>query len=179
VETLRTFASFRDFFPDFSEEGMLMDVENWLLPFLTSLKKTSDFQHLPIYQAVKTRLTWQQQQELDRLAPTHQLVPSGSKIRITYSQHQSPYLSVKLQEMFGASKTPCIADGQIPLVLHLLSPAMRPLQVTSNLETFWREVYPEVRKDLRGRYPKHSWPENPFAIIAHRGTKRNEEKLHE
>jgi len=107
-------------------------------------------------------LDWAQQRRLDRLAPTHLIVPSGSRIAIDYNSGDQPVLAVKLQELFGLTEHPTIAEGRIRLVLHLLSPAQRPIQVTSDLAGFWTGSYKAVRADLRGRYPKHPWPEDPL-----------------
>jgi ATP-dependent helicase HrpB len=117
-------------------------------------------------------LSWEQQRELDSLAPTHLQVPSGSQIRIDYLDPSAPALSVRLQEVFGLDATPRIGGGRIPVTFKLLSPAQRPVQVTRDLASFWRGSYAEVRKDMRGRYPKHYWPENPLEAQATRGARR-------
>ena len=110
---------------------------------------------------------------LDQLAPTHVTVPSGSRIPVDYADPTAPVLAVRLQELFGATATPSVFDGRVPLVLHLLSPAHRPVQVTRDLPGFWRTSYVDVRKDLRGRYPRHSWPEDPTtATPTHRAKPR-------
>jgi ATP-dependent helicase HrpB len=111
---------------------------------------------------------WERRADMDRLAPTHIEVPSGSRIAIDYTDPAAPVLAVRLQEMFGAAGTPCIADGRVPLTLHLLSPARRPVQVTRDLASFWTTTYFDVRKDLRGRYPRHYWPDNPLEAEATR-----------
>jgi ATP-dependent helicase HrpB len=108
-------------------------------------------------------LTWEQRRALEELAPTHVTVPTGSRIPVDYSQPGAPALGVRLQELFGLAETPTIARGAVALTLHLLSPAHRPVQVTRDLAGFWRSSYAEVRKDLRGRYPRHEWPEDPLA----------------
>ena len=105
---------------------------------------------------------WERREELDERAPTHVTVPSGSRIPIDYRDPVHPVLAVRLQELFGTTDTPRIDRGRVPLTLHLLSPAHRPMQVTQDLANFWRETYFDVRKDLRGRYPKHYWPEDPL-----------------
>ena len=110
-------------------------------------------------------LSWPLPLELERLAPEKLAVPSGSSITIDYTE-SPPVLAVKLQEMFGCVDTPTIADGRVRLLVHLLSPAQRPLQVTQDLASFWRDSYLEVRKEMRGRYPKHPWPENPLQAVA-------------
>jgi ATP-dependent helicase HrpB len=117
-------------------------------------------------------MTYEQHRRLDRLAPTHVTVPSGSRLRIDYEQADVPVLAVRLQEMFGCKDTPRIADGKIPVMLHLLSPAKRPVQVTQDLAGFWKRAYYDVRKELRGRYPKHHWPEDPLSAIPTTKTKR-------
>ena len=119
---------------------------------------------------LKARLDWQAQQQLDQLAPLRLRVPSGSSLAIDYRQNP-PVLRVKLQEMFGCTQTPTIADGRIELKIHLLSPAGRPLQVTQDLAGFWQNSYHEVKKDMKGRYPKHPWPDDPLHAEATRRTK--------
>jgi ATP-dependent helicase HrpB len=108
---------------------------------------------------------------LDALAPTHVEVPSGSRIRVDYSDPEAPVLAVRLQELFGLDATPSVAGGAVPLTLHLLSPAHRPVQVTRDLAGFWRQSYFEVRKELRGRYPKHAWPDDPMRAPPTRRTR--------
>ena len=116
-------------------------------------------------------LTWKQQQELDQQAPTHWTVPTGSKIHVDYCSNEIPVLAVRLQEMFGQSETPKIAGGKVPVMIHLLSPARRPVQVTQDLASFWRTRYEEVKKELKGRYPKHYWPDNPLQAEPTKRTK--------
>lgn len=111
---------------------------------------------------LEAMISWEQRRELDMHVPTHLAVPSGSRITIDYNNPESPVLAVKLQEMFGLKETPCIAGGKVPLTLHLLSPAQRPVQVTQDLASFWKSTYFEVKKDLKGRYPKHYWPDDPL-----------------
>ena len=146
--------------PDLSDAALLARLEDWLLPEKAmSLNALRQLDHAT---AIRNLLQWEQQRALDRLAPTHIEVPSGSRVRIDYSDPAKPVLAVKLQEMFGLAQTPAIADGRVPLSLHLLSPAGRPLQVTGDLAGFWRTSYAEVRKEMRGRYPRHPWPEDPL-----------------
>ncbi len=146
--------------PDLSDAALLARLEEWLLPEKAmSLNALRQLDHAT---AIRNLLHWEQQRALDRLAPTHIEVPSGSRVRIDYSDPAKPVLAVKLQEMFGLAQTPAIADGRVPLSLHLLSPAGRPLQVTGDLAGFWRTSYAEVRKEMRGRYPRHPWPEDPL-----------------
>ncbi|WP_136679455.1 ATP-dependent helicase HrpB [Neptunomonas sp. XY-337] len=153
--------------PDWSDAGLLASLDSWLVPFLGS---TSRLSSLNMAQILLSALSWPQQQALTEKAPERLTVPSGSSIRIDYSTHP-PVLAVKLQEMFGCTETPRI--NGTALTLHLLSPAGRPLQVTQDLITFWQNGYPEVRKETRGRYPKHPWPEDPVTAIATAKTKRH------
>ena len=113
---------------------------------------------------------------VDELAPERLEVPSGLKITVDYTDPENPVLPVRLQEVFGWLETPRVLRGRVPLTLHLLSPARRPLAVTRDLATFWRNVYPDVRKEMRGRYPKHYWPEDPFTATATKKTKKGMEK---
>ena len=160
--------------PDVSDEALLSTLDDWLMPFLTSARHQRDLKKLNLNDALLSQLEWNQQQALATLVPTHIRVPSGSNIRIDYSQNP-PVLAVKLQEMFGSEGQPSILNGQLPLMIHLLSPAQRPLQVTQDLPHFWRHTYADVRKDMRGRYPKHPWPEDPLSAEATRFTKRRPE----
>ncbi len=149
--------------PDISDHHLLETLESWLLPYLPGISGRDQLSRLDLKSALRSLLPWNQQAALDRLAPTHVTVPSGSRIPITYTDGDTPVLAVRLQEMFGALDTPAIAGGRIPLLLHLLSPAGRPVQITQNLKSFWDTTYFEVKKDLMGRYPKHHWPDNPLA----------------
>ncbi len=155
--------------PDLSDQGLLDSAEDWLVPFLSGVNNQRQWQQLPVGDMLKSLLSWPQQQALDSLAPAALKVASGRTVKIDYSQNP-PTVSTKLQEMFGTENVPAIAG--VPVSIHLLSPAGRPLAVTSNLATFWREVYPEVRKEMRGRYPKHPWPEDPLTAEATHKTKR-------
>ncbi|MCG8530212.1 MAG: ATP-dependent helicase HrpB [Desulfovibrionales bacterium] len=158
--------------PNVSEKGLLHTIEDWLSPFLTGMRKAADLKQLDMEQILLAMLDWSTQKAMDTLAPTHFTVPSGSAIRIDYTEPERPVLPVKLQEMFGATETPAICNSQIPLTVHLLSPAGRPLQVTRDLISFWENGYPSVRAEMRGRYPKHPWPENPLTAQATRKTNR-------
>jgi ATP-dependent helicase HrpB len=111
--------------------------------------------------ALNNRLDWRRVRDVDRLAPSHLDVPSGSRIPIDYGAESGPVLAVRLQELFGLATTPTVMNGTVPIVVHLLSPAHRPVQVTTDLASFWAEGYAEIRRELRGRYPKHEWPEDP------------------
>jgi ATP-dependent helicase HrpB len=147
--------------PDTSDEGLLSTIDQWLAPFLDGITRASDFTRIRLHDAMDTLLDWQARKRLDTMAPTSITVPSGSSIRIDYAADE-PVLAVRLQEMFGLADTPTIANGRIPLLMHLLSPARRPVQVTRDLRSFWKNAYPEVKKDLKGRYPKHHWPDDPW-----------------
>ncbi len=147
--------------PDVSDEALLASLDEWLAPFLSGCMRRSHLAKLDLMVALNHLLDWDRQQALGRLAPSHVQVPTGSRIAIDYSQ-SPPVLAVRLQEMFGVEQTPSIADGRLPLVVHLLSPARRPLQVTQDLAGFWRGSYVEVKKEMKGRYPKHYWPDDPL-----------------
>lgn len=149
--------------PDLSEEGLLAGLESWLLPHLYGIRKETELQKLSMAAVLGSMLSWEQSRELDEHAPTHWTAPSGSKIPIDYSDPAAPILSVRLQELFGLKETPKVGRGKLPLTLHLLSPAHRPVQVTRDLVSFWEKTYFEVKKDLKGRYPKHYWPDDPYA----------------
>ncbi|MDZ7826916.1 MAG: ATP-dependent helicase HrpB [Gammaproteobacteria bacterium] len=164
-----------DGWPDLSDETLLASRDDWLAPWLAGVRRLGDLKKIDLAGCFRAMLDWPRREALDRLAPTHIEVPSGSRIAVNYSgcaPEHPPVLAVKLQEMFGCRTTPTIAEGRVPLMLHLLSPAGRPLQVTRDLETFWRNGYPEVRKEMRGRYPKHPWPEDPLVASPSRHTKR-------
>ena len=156
--------------PDLSDTALNETLEDWLAPFLTGIRKRDDFAKLDLETAVKSALTYQQSQRLETLAPAKMHVPSGSNIKLEYSMDGStPVLAVRLQEVFGLLETPTINEGRIAVLLHLLSPAYRPVQVTQDLRSFWQNTYPNVRKELGRRYPKHSWPEDPWTAQAVRG----------
>lgn len=147
--------------PCFRDDTLLATLEEWLLPYLNNVSRLSHFGLLDLSSILRGALPWPLPQELDELAPTHIKVPSGSSIKLDYSE-SPPVLAVRLQEMFGLADTPRIAGGKLPIKLHLLSPARRPVQVTQDLANFWRSTYLEVKKDLKGRYPKHWWPDDPM-----------------
>jgi ATP-dependent helicase HrpB len=160
-------------FPNFSREHLLATVEEWLSPYLISVKRKSDFEKLDLFTILSSTLSYEQKNRLDKLLPEKINVPSGSSIKIKYNEDGSPpVLAVRLQEIFGMFETPTVCDGKIKLMIHLLSPAYRPVQVTQDLMSFWKNTYAEVRKELRMRYPKHSWPEDPFTAVAVRGAKK-------
>lgn len=151
--------------PDVSDAALLKNLEHWLMPYLGKVSRLSHFANLDLSSIVHNLLPWPLPQRLDEQAPHHLSVPSGSLIRLDYSE-QPPILAVRLQELFGLSDTPRIAGGRQVVKLHLLSPARRPVQVTQDLANFWRSTYAEVKKDLKGRYPKHYWPEDPLVAEA-------------
>ena len=157
--------------PDLSDEALLDTLEDWLLPYLGQVRRLQDFQGLDLKAILHALLPWPLPLELERLAPERLAVPSGSSVAIDYSQ-DPPVLAVKLQEMFGCEETPTIAGGRVALQVHLLSPRRRPLQVTQDLAGFWRSGYQEVKREMKGRYPKHPWPDDPLQALATRHTKK-------
>jgi ATP-dependent helicase HrpB len=160
-----------DAWPDVSDAALLATLEHWLVPRLSGVRTAGDLRALDLSAALADRLDGRQRARLDDLAPTHITVPSGSRIPIRYDDPASPVLAVRLQEVFGWNETPRIAGGRVPLTLHLLSPARRPVQVTRDLASFWEHGYFEVRRDLRGRYPKHYWPADPHTAEPTRRTR--------
>ncbi|MFC5406967.1 ATP-dependent helicase HrpB [Cohnella soli] len=157
--------------PDLSDAALLGSLESWLGGYAEGMKSRGDLQRLNMKDLLENQLTWEQRRALDAEAPTHWTVPTGSRIPIDYSDMDAPSVAVRLQELFGLPETPRIAGGRVPLTLQLLSPAQRPVQVTRDLANFWRNTYFEVRKDLKGRYPKHYWPDNPLEAEATRRAK--------
>ncbi|MCQ4085248.1 ATP-dependent helicase HrpB [Saccharibacillus sp. JS10] len=155
-------------FPAADDDSLLMELEEWLMPYLSGIRNIAQFKKLNLLQILEHRLPWEQRRVLDDEAPTRYTVPSGSRIAIDYSDPHRPFIAVKLQEMFGQIQTPKIGYGRVALTIQLLSPAQRPVQITSDLENFWKETYFDVKKDLKGRYPKHYWPENPYEAQATR-----------
>jgi ATP-dependent helicase HrpB len=151
--------------PDVSGEALVQTLEKWLAPWLDNVTRRDHLNRLDMLEILRSMLDYPLQQRLNSYAPTHLGVPSGSQIPIDYSD-ASPTLSVRLQEMFGLQQTPRIGDGRIPLTIELLSPARRPVQITQDLESFWTRGYPDVKKDLKGRYPKHYWPDDPLSAEA-------------
>ncbi len=148
--------------PDLSDATLLARLDTWLAPYLDGVSRRSHLQTIPLAEALKAMVPWDRQRELDRLAPTHVDVPSGSRVPIDYGNPAEPTLSVRLQEMFGLVDTPRIAGGRVPLTVHLLSPARRPVQVTRDLASFWTSGYRAVKAELKGRYPRHYWPDDPL-----------------
>jgi ATP-dependent helicase HrpB len=148
--------------PDLSDAALLENLETWLAPYLAGITRRAHLPRVDLKAALEAAFDWKLKKRLDEAAPTHVTVPSGSRIAIDYSDPAAPVLAVRLQEMFGAVDTPRLAGGRVPLLLHLLSPARRPVQVTRDLASFWKNGYAAVRADLRGQYPKHSWPDDPL-----------------
>ncbi len=159
--------------PDVSEPALLATLEDWLAPYLEGRHRFDALSAEQLSQALATRFDYEQRRTLDAQAPESLLVPSGQSRRLEYAEGEPPVLAVKLQELFGLADTPRIGGGRIPVTLHLLSPAGRPIQVTQDLKGFWERTYPEVKKELKGRYPRHPWPDDPWtATPTHRAKPR-------
>jgi ATP-dependent helicase HrpB len=158
--------------PDLSDRALMQDLEGWLAPHILGMKGLRDLKGLNLTAILTGVLDWRMRPLLDELAPTHLTVPSGSRLPVDYSV-DPPVLAVRLQELFGLVQTPTVARGRVPLLLHLLSPAGRPAQITQDLAGFWQSGYHQVKKELRGRYPKHHWPDDPRRA---RPTKRAKSK---
>ena len=159
--------------PDLSDEALLAGLDDWLAPAFSGKTRLDALDAGELGNALRSLLDWSQGQKLEALAPVRIQVPSGQQRPIQYAAGHEPVLAVRLQELFGLARTPCIADGRVPLTLHLLSPAGRPLQVTRDLAGFWERTWPEVRKEMKGRYPRHPWPEDPLtAAPTHRAKPR-------
>ena len=148
--------------PDLSDAALIDSLEDWLGPHLGGLRRLADLGGIDLASLLLARLGWERRGKLDQLAPTHLRVPSGSRVPVDYADPEAPVLSVRLQEVFGWTEAPRVGAGRVPVTLHLLSPASRPVQVTRDLAGFWRTTYFEVRKDLKGRYPRHHWPDDPL-----------------
>lgn len=158
--------------PDVSDGALLAGLEHWLAPYLSGVTRRTQFSRIDLAGALAALLPWELTRRLDAEAPERIEVPSGSQVLVDYAAEGGPVLAVKLQEMFGAGETPRVGGGRVPVVVHLLSPAGRPLQVTRDLAGFWRTGYAAVRAEMRGRYPKHPWPEDPLAAPPTRLTTR-------
>ena len=151
--------------PAVDDEALLADLDEWLGTELASVRGARDLAHVDVASALRRLLPWPAAARFGELAPERLQVPSGSEVRLAYDGAEPPVLAVKLQEVFGWTATPAVADGRVPVVLHLLSPARRPVAITSDLASFWKQGYPQVRADLRARYPRHPWPEDPLTAI--------------
>ena len=150
-------------YPDLGDPALAASLADWLVPHLAGVRRADDVARLDLAGLLLGHLSWPQRAALDTIAPTHVTVPSGSRIPIDYGDPTAPVVAVRLQELFGLAETPRVGRGAVPVTLHLLSPARRPVQVTRDLAGFWRTSYFDVRRELRGRYPKHAWPEDPLA----------------
>jgi ATP-dependent helicase HrpB len=158
--------------PDVTDGALTQNLAAWLAPWLDGITRREHLARVPLAEALQGLLSFEQRRELQSWAPTHLTVPSGSRIRIDYSDPGAPAVAVRLQEVFGLAATPRLGPRQVPVTFRLLSPAQRPVQVTRDLASFWHGAYAEVRKDLRGRYPKHHWPEDPWSAPPSRGARR-------
>jgi ATP-dependent helicase HrpB len=159
--------------PDVSTSELLKTNAVWLSPYLSRIRKSEDLGKIDLEEVLQNHLPWEKQTELDKLAPKHVIVPSGSKIRLQYQANgDAPVLAVRIQEVFGLLKNPTVNQGKLSVLMHLLSPASRPIQITSDLPSFWENTYFVVRKELKIRYSRHFWPENPLEAEATRGVKR-------
>jgi ATP-dependent helicase HrpB len=160
--------------PDMTEDALLSSLEDWLSPYLSGIRTREHLAGLSLLPACKALLSREQCFRLDRDAPAVIVVPSGRSIALDYATGELPVLAVKLQELFGLAATPTVAGGRVAVLVHLLSPAGRPVQITRDLKGFWETAYPQVKKELQGRYPKHPWPDNPWnAIATHRTSRKN------
>ncbi|HCA0810287.1 TPA: ATP-dependent RNA helicase HrpB, partial [Raoultella ornithinolytica] len=158
--------------PAVDDASLLDSLEAWLLPQMSGVHSLRALKALDVRQALQNGLPWSLRQKLDSELPTHYTVPTGSRIAIRYHADNPPALAVRMQEMFGEATTPTIAQGRVALVLELLSPAQRPLQITRDLSAFWQGTYREVQKEMKGRYPKHVWPDDPANTAPTRRTKK-------
>ena len=161
-----------DGWPDYSDAALLNTLEEWLAPALCGIRSSRRLTELDTSALLLNRLDYRFRRDIDDLAPAYLTVPSGSRVKLDYCQGDAPVLAVKLQEMFGLEQTPIIARGKVAVLLHLLSPAGRLLQVTSDLKGFWENSYHQVKREMKGRYPKHPWPDNPLHSLPTRRTKR-------
>lgn len=157
--------------PDISDDALTSDTD-WLTLYCAGMASLAELKELEIKTILKSMLSWDLLRQLDANAPTHLTVPSGSRKKLVYKAGSLPVLAIRLQEMFGQQTTPTICNGRVNVTLHLLSPANRPIQITSDLESFWSTAYPEIKKELSGRYPKHYWPEDPLSAKATPLTKK-------
>ena len=157
--------------PAVDDAALLMALETWLVPFLDGVTRREHLARVPLAEALRALLSWEERRRLEELAPSHLTVPTGSQIRIDYLEEGGPSVAVRLQEVFGLTQTPQIAAGAVRVTFKLLSPAQRPVQITRDLAGFWQGSYADVRKHLRGRYPKHYWPENPLEAAPTRGVR--------
>jgi ATP-dependent helicase HrpB len=158
--------------PDLSDQWLADHLAEWLGPPLAGLRSWQELQKLDLTQGLQALLDWRLQRELDSVAPLRLQIPSGRTASLDYTADEGPLLAVKLQELFGLADSPTVCRGRRAVLVHLLSPAGRPMAVTRDLQGFWQRGYPEVRKELRGRYPKHPWPDDPWNALATHRTKQ-------
>jgi len=158
--------------PDVSDDTLLHTLDHWLGPYLTNLTSLNQVKRLELTWPLQALLTPEQRRTIDTLAPTHLTVPTGSHIPLDYQSGEIPVLAVRLQELFGQCDTPRLVNGRVSVLIHLLSPARRPVQVTQDLKSFWATGYQAVKKELKGRYPKHDWPDDPLQAPPTRGIKK-------
>ena len=160
--------------PDLSTDALLQRAPEWLPTFIGRASAVTELKKIDLAAALWAQLSWPQQQAVDRLAPSHITVPTGSRIRVEYRQGaEAPVVRVRLQECFGLEDTPRVDDGHRPVLMELLSPGYKPVQLTSDLRSFWDGTYFEVRKELKRRYPKHAWPDNPLEADPVRGVRKD------
>ena len=159
--------------PDLTDSGLAATAREWLLPWLSASRSLADVGKVDLMGALRTLLPREGLRLVEEMAPTHLTVPSGSRIALRYGGEE-PVLAVKLQELFGLGETPTVAGGRAVILLHLLSPAGRPLQVTRDLRGFWNGAYKEVKKEMKGRYPRHPWPDDPWSAVPTKRIKRRE-----
>ena len=157
--------------PDLSDDALAASAADWLAPALAGKTALSEFTGGEFTQALQALLPWALRRRLEAEAPSHFSAPSGSAVPIDYAAPEGPRLAIRLQELFGLDRHPAVAAGRVPLVLELLSPAHRPVQVTRDLPGFWRGSYGAVRAQMRGRYPRHPWPDDPLAALPTRRAK--------
>lgn len=158
--------------PAMDDDSLLARLEEWLLPAVSGMTRLEQLKRLNLVEVLRQSLPWPLPRRLDEALPSHFQAPTGSRVRIRYEPGQAPVIPVRIQEMFGQASTPCVADGRVPLVVELLSPAQRPLQITADLAAFWAGSYGEVKKEMKGRYPRHYWPDNPLEAMPTRVTKK-------
>jgi len=158
--------------PDFSEQTLSDTLDEWLQPHLSNANSLKQCFKLDCHSLLLNQLSWKQQQLIKQLAPERINVPSGSSVNIDYSDPMQPVLAVRLQEVFGLYDTPTLLNGQCQLMMHLLSPSRSPMQVTQDLNSFWQTTYHDVKKELRGKYKRHYWPDDPFTAQATNRTKK-------
>jgi len=173
LKTRVNFLNYHQEFIDFSDETLLSTLEGWLEPYLSAVTTIKALEGLDVYTMLLSLLPWDKQQLLDTMVPKSIKVPSGSNIEIDYSDYEKPSMSVKIQEVFGLHETPRVLNNTLALQVHLLTPAMTPMQITYDLKSFWENSYAEVRKEVRGRYKRHYWPEDPFEAVATNKTKKH------